>query len=78
MWRSGGPRPVDQTETLEALRRELSGRPLDDVRAALTSRWPAIDPGSRLVEPDLTRVAVLISGGKRFRLESDGRLVIED
>jgi len=77
-WRPGSTQPSDLMEALEMLRREFTGRPLHDVRAALTSRWPDIDPGSRLVEPDLTRVAVLISGGKRFRLESDGRLVIED
>ncbi len=77
-WRPGSTQPSGQVEALEMLRREFSGRPLHDVRVALASRWAAIDAGSRLAEPDLTRVAVLISGGKRFRLEPDGRLVIED
>jgi hypothetical protein len=63
---------------VESTINDYSGKPLDEVRTALARRWAATNEGAQITEPDLTRVATLISEGKRVWVTDDGRIMADD
>lgn len=63
---------------VEEVADEYLGRPVDEVRPVLAARWAAANEGAQITEPDLTRVAALISDGKRVWVTDDGTIMAED
>lgn len=63
---------------VDAVCRDFSGRPADEVRPALASRWAASNDGAAITEPDLTNIATLISNGKRVWVEPNGKIMADD
>lgn len=69
---------ANSAAAIDEVCRDLSGRPVHEVRPALAARWAASNEGASITEPGLTSVATLISQGKRVWVELDGRIMAED
>ncbi|WP_026932073.1 hypothetical protein [Glycomyces tenuis] len=59
----------EQTRELDQLREEYTGRPIEEIKAAL-QRLFAKDGGS-ITDPELSQWAQLISDGRRIEIRSD-------
>ncbi|QHC71727.1 hypothetical protein [Rathayibacter sp. VKM Ac-2801] len=57
---------------------EYGGRPVEEIRPVLAARWAAANDGASITEPDLTKVAILISQGKRVWVEPNGKIMADD
>lgn len=70
---------VARTATaLDEICRDFSRRPVDEVRPALAARWAASNEGASITEPDLTKIAKLISEGRRVWVEPNGKIMADD
>lgn len=58
--------------------RDYSGKPIDEVKAALQERWASANEGASITDPELTVAAMAISNGKRVWMEDDGTIMAED
>lgn len=63
---------------LEGASDAYSGRPINEVKAALGAAWNGVGNGAAITDPDLTTLASRISAGKRVWLEADGRIMSDD
>ncbi|MCU1633801.1 MAG: hypothetical protein JWM61_2453 [Micrococcaceae bacterium] len=62
---------------LDEVSQDYSGKPVDEVKAALEERWTSANEGASITDPELTGAATAISNGKRVWLEN-GNLMAED
>lgn len=54
---------------LDDVRAEYTGRPVEEVKAALASRWAATNEGAAISDPELTDWAEELSAGRRIVLD---------
>jgi hypothetical protein len=62
---------------LDEVSQDYSGKPVDEVKAALEERWTSANEGTSITDPELIGAATAISNGKRVWLEN-GNLMAED
>lgn len=60
---------AQQTQDLDDLRQQYTGRPLDDIRSALHQLFARYD--GTITEPELTEWAQLIHDGVRIEMTTD-------
>jgi hypothetical protein len=57
--------------TLDWIHEQYAGRPVEEIKPVLAREWTACTGGGPIADPDLTRYASVISGGRRIVLEPD-------
>ncbi|WP_144880690.1 hypothetical protein [Microbacterium paraoxydans] len=60
---------AQQTEDLDLLRHEYTGRPVDEIRPALQQLFARYD--GQIIEPELSEWAQLIRDGVRIEITAD-------
>ena len=62
----------DLQRLVDDLAASHAGRPVDEVKVALRSRWQQSTPDGDITDPELTEWATAISEGRAPRVQYDG------